>query len=526
MAVVLSTAVLLLWYRLFAPQQANIPTTNKEIKTEQKQETHSLEPASLSLANQPKKEVKEISVSTKGNRIILSTQGASLVSWKVKEEREGNGQEEVDLVIGREPQLATLPTVIYETDQDNLTLNETRPEGTITFQYLSPDGLLISKSYTFFYQGRTFNLRINLENRGKQLIQPEVSLNWGPGVGIDKGVLEESKKSMRAVFYKDKRVTKSLKPGNYEGEINWISVDNRYFLAALMPQKAQFFLVSVEKRDKLPVINLSNKLSLSSGQAVNIALNVYGGPKKYKELKSLSNRLEETCDFGMFSGLSILMLDILGFFYKISRNYGWAIVLLTLAVQIPLFPLTAKSFKSMKAMQQLQPLMVELRQKYKDDPRRLNVEIMNLYKKNKVNPFGGCLPMLLQLPVFWALFTALRNAVELRHAPFIFWLKDLSVADGSGANMAFKFGGGGLPLVGNSLNILVILMGLLMFAQQKMSSTDPSQAKMVLFMPILFTVLFWNFPSGLVLYWIVNSVVTIIGQYIMTRKPEAPLSIS
>ena len=215
------------------------------------------------------------------------------------------------------------------------------------------------------------------------------------------------------------------------------------------------------------------------------------------------------------------MLNILEFFYNITNNYGWAIVLLTLVVQIPLFPLTAKSFKSTMAMQQLQPQMTELRQKYKDDPRRINVEIMNLYKQNKVNPFGGCLPMLLQMPIFWALFTTLRSAVELRHAPFILWLKDLSIPDGSGVNTAFRFPGEGLPLIGNSLNILVILMGIFMFLQQKItspSSPDSPQAKMVVFMPILFTVLFWNFPSGLVLYWLTNSIVTIIGQYAISKR--------
>ncbi|MFH1238487.1 MAG: membrane protein insertase YidC [bacterium] len=526
LAVILSTVVLLAWYRLFMPAAPNTTAPNKEIKTEQKEQISPAPAVTLPVVSQPKKETKEITVKTKTSQIILTTRGAALVSWTLKEEQGSKGREEVDLVINKEPQLATLPSAIYQTDQEELILSESKKDGRVTFQYLSPEGLLILKTYTFSYEGQTFGLDIQVENRGKELAQPELSLSWGPGVGIDKDVLENSKKSMQAVFYKDKKFTKNPKPGDYEGQFSWIGVDNRYFLAALLPEKAQSFLVSVEKRDNLPLVNLAGKISLSPGQGEKMALKVYGGPKKYKELKALGRRLEDTCSFGMFSGLSIFMLDILGFFYRLTRNYGWAIVLLTIVVQIPLFPLTAKSFKSMRAMQQLQPLMLELRAKYKDDPRRLNVEMMNLYKKNKVNPFGGCLPMLLQLPVFWALFTALQNAFELRYAPFIFWIKDLSIADGVGANMAFKFGGSGLPLVGNSLNILVIAMGVLMFLQQKMSSTDPSQAKMVMFMPVLFTVMFWSFPSGLVIYWIVNSVVTIIGQYIIMKKPAPPFVVT
>jgi YidC/Oxa1 family membrane protein insertase len=532
LAVVLSTVVLLIWYRLFMPTPANVPPTKQVVATAQKEEAPVLPTANLSPAIQPKtekkeiKEAKEIVIDTKISQIILSTRGASLVSWKIKEEQGNKGPEEVDLVINKEPQLVTLPSAIYTADRDGLVLNEKDKEGEISFRYWSPEGLLVTKTYSFSYDSPAFELNINVENRGKVPAQPDISLNLGPGVGIDKGSLDENKKKMRAFFSKEKKITKDPKDGNYEGTIHWLAVENRYFLLALMPAKEQSYLVSVEKRDKLPLVTLSSKMSLIPGAADKMTLKVIGGPKKYKELKAQGQRLEEACDFGMFSGLSVFMLDILGFFFKLTRNYGWAIVLLTIVVQIPLFPLTAKSFKSMRSMQQLQPLMLKLREQYKDDPRRLNVEMMNLYKKNKVNPFGGCLPILLQLPVFWALFTALQNAFELRFAPFIFWIKDLSIADGVGANMAFKFAGAGLPLVGQSLNLLVIFMGVLMFVQQKMSSTDPSQAKMVMFMPVLFTFMFWSFPSGLVLYWIVNSLVTIVGQYIMMRKPQAPFVIS
>jgi len=154
----------------------------------------------------------------------------------------------------------------------------------------------------------------------------------------------------------------------------------------------------------------------------------------------------------------------------------------------------------MEAMKNLQPKMNELRLKYKDDPKRLNVEMMNLYRSRKMNPFSGCLPMLLQIPIFWALFTMLRNAVELRHSPFIFWIGDLSMKD--------------------PIYVLPILMGVTMFFQQKLTATDPAQSKMMMFMPVLFTVIFLNFPSGLVLYWLMNNILTLTMQLIMKRKSE------
>ena len=514
-AVVLSTIVLLLWYRMNPPKQVQVtPVVEKETAVENIEEEIPSKGEILSLAGKKENKVKQVLVKTRTSEIILSTQGASILSWKIREEEE---RESVDLVAGEDPQLATFPALVYDVDKDMLELTQGNNKGTVQFRYISDEGLIISKIYTFFYDGHNVELAIGLRNTSEKVLYPEITLNWGPGVGIDKDLFASSKRSMRAVIYKDNKVHKKPKPAEYKN-IVWSGVYNQYFLIALISQDRKFPLVSIEKEDKMPVVRISEKVALEAGGTDNIALNIYGGPKEYNSLKAIGKDLEKTSDYGVFAGLSRFMLNILGFFYKLTHNYGWAIVLLTLVVQIPLFPLTAKSFKSMRAMQQLQPQMTQLRQRYKDDPRRLNVEIMNLYKKNKVNPFGGCLPMLLQLPVFWALFTALRNAVELRHAPFIFWIKDLSKADGSGANAAFTFAGEGLPFIGNSLNILVILMGALMFLQQKMSSTDPAQSKMVMFMPIMFTVLFWNFPSGLVLYWIVNSVVTITGQYIIVKK--------
>ena len=305
-----------------------------------------------------------------------------------------------------------------------------------------------------------------------------------------------------------------MKPGDYTSKLyHWAAVDNRYFLAALIPlNNSDFANLSITKVDKKhpPEMSLAAAIP-GSAQTQDVSLLFYLGPKGHEHLKALKLNLEETVDFGYFGFLGKLALGALNYFYKITGNYGWAIIILTVLLQIIVMPLTIKSFKASAAMKQLQPLVKELQDKYKADPKRLNVEMLNLYKVHKVNPLGGCLPMLLQLPIFWALFATLRNAFELRGAHWIFWIKDLSAPDTL------------VSISGFSLNILPLIMGIGMFFQQQMMSvsTDPAQQKMMYMMPVLFTFMFWNFPSGLVIYWLTNSILTMIEQYvIMKNQPQ------
>jgi YidC/Oxa1 family membrane protein insertase len=212
--------------------------------------------------------------------------------------------------------------------------------------------------------------------------------------------------------------------------------------------------------------------------------------------------LSDAVDFGFFGFLARPLLHVLKFFYGFLHNYGLAIILLTVIIKLIFWPLTQKSYTSMKGMQKLQPQMQKLREKYKNDKQRLNVELMNLYKEHRVNPLGGCLPMLVQIPVFFALYKTLLISIELRHAPFFLWIADLSAKD--------------------PYYVTPLLMGASMFVQQKLtpSTMDPMQAKLFLAMPIVFTVLFLNFPAGLVLYWLVNNLLTIGQQYLIYRQKD------
>jgi YidC/Oxa1 family membrane protein insertase len=202
--------------------------------------------------------------------------------------------------------------------------------------------------------------------------------------------------------------------------------------------------------------------------------------------------------------------------YKVIPNYGIAIILLTLLTKIILWPLGNKSYKSMNDMKRVQPLMMEIREKYKDDKKKMNEETMALYRTYKVNPVGGCLPMIVQLPVFFALYRMLYQAIELRHAPFFGWINDLSAPDRLfhfGFTVPFMQPPYGIP-------VLTIVMGATMFLQQKMSPPpgDPTQAKLMMFMPLIFTVIFINFSSGLVLYWLINNIFSIGQQYYIQKK--------
>ena len=243
---------------------------------------------------------------------------------------------------------------------------------------------------------------------------------------------------------------------------------------------------------------------------------LFFGPKSTKILKGLDYELSKAINFGMFNFLAKPCLWFMNIIYGIIPNYGVAIILLTVFIKAILWPLGTKSYKSMAQMKKIQPLMMELREKYKNDKKKMNMEIMALYKTYKVNPVGGCLPMLLQMPVFFALYRMLYEAIELRHAPFFGWITDLSAPD-----RLFRFGFS-IPFMQEpyGIPVLTIIMGGTMFLQQKLTPPmgDPAQAKMMMFMPLIFTVIFINFSSGLVLYWLINNVLSIAQQYHITKK--------
>jgi len=299
------------------------------------------------------------------------------------------------------------------------------------------------------------------------------------------------------VFLKEKRTAKEVKlkkDGQHKEFTNpyWVALQSLYFTATVVPSLPTYTWVERIKKNRW-------RVAVWSENPKQFSFWGFFGPKRYRLLKSFNMHLEENIRFGMFAIIAKPALEFLNYLYGKVHNYGWAIIVLTLLLKILFHPLTAYGYKSMAKMQALQPKLQEIKKLYKDDPAKMNAETMAIYKKEKINPMGGCLPMLLQIPVFFALYKVLMVAIELRNAPFIGYLTDLSAKD--------------------PYYITPILMGATMFLQQKMTPAmgDSMQNKLMLAMPIVFTFLFLNFPSGLVLYWLVNNIIS-IGEQVLVKK--------
>ena len=512
MFVVFSTVFLLLWYFLFQPKPEQIyqnlnssDSINQTAVSEQKKEPE----IKSEIATKENKIIEtsakesEFVLENDNYKVVFSNKGASVKHWFI---REKNGSF-VDLVLPEAaPVLGNFPGSVYEV------INSSKDE--ISFEYTSPEGWKIVK--TFRMSREYFHkLDIKLFKLKDTAVLPDIDINWGPGLGTDEKELKENESVTRILGLTSSMPAKleKLKSQNNPAQLyKWVAIDNRYFLSLFMPVNSlNFSNIEISRKSKksAPTAILSANVKQDEYEQ-DFSLNFFVGPKSYTYLKTFNSGFEKTVDFGFFGWLGKIALFVLFFFFKLTNNYGWAIIILTIIIQILVLPLTSKSYKAMAGMKKIQSLIKDLQTKYKNEPQRLQAEMLNLYRTNKVNPLGGCLPMLLQLPIFWALFQTLRNAYELRYSPWILWVKDLSASD----SLAY--------IGGISLNVLPLVMGIGMFLQQKMSTatSDPTQRKMMYIMPIVFTFLFWRFPSGLVLYWLTNSVFSMIVQYFVLKKQE------
>jgi len=400
--------------------------------------------------------------------------------------------------------LAVPGTLPCEASRPGLNLGGGDKE-TLKFTGVSPGGLTVIKTYTFKGDSYGFDLAVQVANHTGQNLEGQLDLDLSENfTGEDasrshflgfNGSINNKWEEIKSGGLKESKT--------FAGKIDWAGLDEGYFLTAVMPQAAPKALVLLKETPPGPMVaSLRTPVeSLPAGQAAQFSYALYFGPKDLKDLKPLG--LDRAINFGWFDFLGRPLLYFLKFLDRYSLNYGWAIIFLTFLIRIVFFYPNHKSYKSMKDMQKLQPKVAKLREKYKDDKETMNKELMALYRTFKVNPLAGCLPMVIQLPVFIALYNVLGYAIELRHASFIptvpftdiVWLADLSTKD---------------PLL-----ITPIVMGATMFLQQRMTPSpgDPAQAKMMMFLPLIFTFMFLNFASGLVIYWLVNNVLSIIQQY-------------
>ena len=285
----------------------------------------------------------------------------------------------------------------------------------------------------------------------------------------------------------------------------WIALKQRYGLIFVKPSSPLKGFITVSTDNSVRTGFLYDDLEVLSGETKSIDISVYAGPSDYfvarNEIKE-----KEVFGTGFFTAMGRFLFIGLSYIYRVVPNWGWAIIILTLIIKIVFFPLTQKSLRSMKALQKLRPYLQDIQKKYKNNPQQMQKELMNLYKEYKINPFGGCLPMLIQFPIFIGFFIALRNSVFLRGAPFGLWIKDLSIPD-----TIVRIGG--FPV-----NLLPVIMAVTSFWQQKLTPQEPSQKALAYMMPAMFLFLFYNFSSGLLLYWTTMNIAGLIEQYYVHKK--------
>lgn len=477
-----------------------------------------LVPAEAVAVQIPAAQLKDITIETDLYRAVVTTRGAKLKEFYLKKynTKVDESSPLVNLVtataqggtvtLNGDGDFSASEQAIYSTNiPDTLLRLANTDEKKLSFSLLLPSGVMLVKTYLF--NGHNYSVAIDLSVNNTSPSAKQGSLSLGLVEDTDKtltgDIVDDTSAAATLVgskLHMDTISSLSKEDKSYKEGVFWSGYKNKYFLNVLGSKTHQKEGVSVSKKGSVVETRFkSSALMLSSGETLSLNYFCYLGPLDYQILKDAGHDLDKAVDLGFFAVLAKPLFYVLKFFYNYVGNYGWAIILLTVLIKLIFWPLTDKSYKSMKAMQTLQPEMQKLRDKYKNDRDMLNKEIMGLYKEHRVNPLGGCLPMLVQIPVFFALYQVLMNMIELRHAPFIFWLTDLSVKD--------------------PYYITPLVMGATMFIQQKLtpSQLDPVQQKIFLIMPVVFTFLFLNFPSGLVVYWLVNNILTIAQQLSVNR---------
>lgn len=461
---------------------------------------------------------REIVVETDKYQAVFTTSGARLVSFKLKDYRASAGKTAppVQMIEPGPLRYSTLRTTategfvlsedaLFETSAGEIVEVSGNEQVKIRFQHVAANGMQYVKTFLVHGDEYIIDTAFELLNTSPLALRGTVGLallqRWD-----DSHEADSYSFTGPATLVKDKieevKVDK-LKEGSvsYSQDFVWTSFQTKYFLSVVVPGEKEIERILVSQTgDAIENLLETPYFTLEGGQSRHLDYLVYIGPKEPAPLKAAGHHLDKVVSFGFFNLLAQPLFVVLTFFYGFFKNYGVAIILLTVLIKIIFWPLTHKSYSSMKSMQKLQPEMQKLRDKHKNDKENLNKEMMTLYKTHRVNPLGGCLPMLVQIPVFFALYQVLLNSIALRHAPFAFWLTDLSAKD--------------------PYYITPLLMGASMFVQQKMTPTtaDPMQAKIFMMMPVIFTFMFLNFPSGLVIYWLVNNLLTILQQYFIHRK--------
>ena len=406
----------------------------------------------------------------------------------------------------------TLPTHYdsYYIPQDKYNLGDRNDELTVPFQWKSDTGINVKKEYVLKRQSYLIQVKHTIVNNSQQPIK----LHQYDQL---KRSRESSRKGMLYLFTgaalstPEKRYEKfdygdlEDAPLSVNAKDSWVAVMEHYFVAALIPNNGitHHFYSKTDNKNRFTVGHYSPGATLAPGEQHEFSSSIYIGPKRHDILEETAPGLNLSVDYGMLWFLAKPLFVVLTYVHKMTDNWGWAIVILTILLKLMFYPLAAAGYRSMANMRKVQPRLLALKDRYSGDKAQLNQAMMQLYKDEKINPLGGCLPMLVQIPFFIALYWVLLESVEIRQAPFIFWITDLSSLD--------------------PFYVLPLLMGVTMWFQQKLNPAplDPMQAKVMKILPFVFTGFFAFFPSGLVLYWLVNNLLSIAQQYRITKLVES-----
>jgi YidC/Oxa1 family membrane protein insertase len=534
LAIILSMLILLGWQYLFPPPKPVVPAERQQQTAAQTaaaptQKQAVPPPAAAQAAVNA--DAREITVDTPLYKAVFFEQGGGLKSFILKNYRQERAKTAppVELITVSNP--ADLPMAftldggaakelpLFKAEKTAVSL--TQGDSSLLLRAELASGIKIERKLTFHADSYLIGSVATVSNSGAAPAQivPALSMTNGPfkaggaSNGLFSGPAVYVNRQLREIPLKEL----AQAPVLAQGEIGWAGQMDSYFMLTLLPEKSGNGSISVSRSGEqhIRTVLAEGQRELAPGASAVIEHEGYFGPKKLSLLKEVGYGLEETINFGWLGPLAKPMLWLLNFFHGIFGNYGIAIILLTCAVKGAFWPVTHKGMKSMKNMQKIQPKVAKLRERFKDDPVKMNQEMMAMYKTYKVNPLGGCLPMLIQIPFFFALYKVLMAAIELRHAPFMLWINDLSAPD----RLMIGFD---IPML-HGIPVLTLLMGGTMFLQQKMTPTtaDPQQAKMMQMMPIIFTVMFVNFASGLVLYWFVSNLLSILQQQLINRQTAA-----
>ena len=545
-AIALSLLVFIMWNFFFAEKKIDQPpkqVQQKEQKTDKKPAilpamlkegtiVAEKSPLSSKIPVLPVKPSRTVTVKTPLYKVKISEKGAVFKSYVLNNYRKTMDADSPlfemispDIPNGTihlgfsENSLGGLDNAVFSADLDKDSVDIYKKSKAISFIWTSPQGVVVEKKYLFSPENYMIDLSVTIKNFSSETLKDSLILSLVLPAKIEKSrygfagpsaLINDKLKQIKTKKIKDKNI--------YTGKVKWVAVQSRYFMSAIIPDEP------VDAGMHLYIDNniLRNQYVqpesvIDSGVKHVFKYKLFFGPKSMKVLKGLDYDLVKAVNFGMFDIIAKPCVWIMNFIYDhFIPNYGVAIILLTLFTKVILWPLGNKSYKSMAEMKKIQPLMAEIKAKHKDDKKKMNEEVMGLYKTYKVNPMGGCLPMVAQIPIFFALYRMLYEAIELRHAPFFWWINDLSAPD-----RLFRFDVS-IPFMQPpyGIPVLTIIMGASMFIQQKMSPPmgDATQAKMMMLMPLVFTVMFINFSSGLVLYWLVNNIISMAQQYYIQKK--------